>query len=229
MSVPKGTVVSTNPTSLSVPKGKQADRGDHQGPQGEPSAKESDLNAYKRKLNTESKKTEELTRTITNVKLDVAQLQDENADQLQGGQIYGADDHDQTDWALEVVSVQGSTAFVNGGFGQIDGIGRWDTICPAGALVPGTGPTGGVGNTETNKIQQYTLPLNGSVAYVYVRMPIGGGVPEIGMRNDMPDAKDGIYHYRVLCKCVPTKPGSYIIVRRGFRGDFIESAPIGTA
>lgn len=106
--------------------------------------------------------------------------------------------------------VEGTQAFVRGGYWRIDGFGE--------------------GHTD-----KQVLDLSGSEVYLWVRCPVDSISAEIGFSNVRPSATDAAYHYRVLCKCVAyTATDSdghsvtkYSVVEWGWvGGDIAEAAPL---
>ena len=99
-------------------------------------------------------------------------------------------------------TVSGNTCEVTGGWWKIDGAGEW-------------------------WVATTTLTLTGDTAYPYVRKEIASSTVEIGFANTRPVATDGVYHYRVLCKCVASSAGHYRITEQNHPGgDIIQSAPL---
>ena len=102
-------------------------------------------------------------------------------------------------------TLRGNRGSVTGGYWRIDGIGEWHADAA-------------------------TLTLTGTTVWMYVRVVIGGGTPEIGFANVRPSVTDGVYHYRTLCKCVSAKPSQYSMTEQYHPGgDIVQSSPIGAS
>ena len=112
-------------------------------------------------------------------------------------------------------TVSGNKCTVSGGWWKIDGAGEW-------------------------WVDATTLTLTGATAYPYVRKmsfsvpgnyilgewSATGPTVDIGFANVRPPATDGVYDYRILCRCVASRISYSITERNHPGGDIIQSAPL---
>ena len=98
-------------------------------------------------------------------------------------------------------TVSGNKCTVSGGWWKIDGAGEW-------------------------WVDATTLTLTGATAYPYVCKMISESTVHIGFANVRPPATDGVYDYRILCRCVASRISYSITERNHPGGDIIQSAPL---